>query len=157
MKAKIDRLLELFLTLLMGLLVLDVVWQVFSRYVLKNPSSFTDELARYLMIWLALFGSAYLTGRKDGHLSIDLLPERIKTRTLALFIQGIVFLFSLLVLVIGGSRHVQLTLQLNQTSASLRIPMGYVYLALPVSGLLACFYSGYAFFHLLQPKRTWKD
>ena len=53
---KLNRVLEVILIMLLGVMVLNVSWQVFSRYVLANPSSFTDELARYLMIWLGVLG-----------------------------------------------------------------------------------------------------
>ena len=53
-KNKLNRVLEFILIIVLGVMVLNVSWQVFSRYVLANPSSFTDELARYLMIWLGV-------------------------------------------------------------------------------------------------------
>ena len=60
MQDKLNRILEIVLVALLGIMVLNVSWQVFSRYVLANPSSFTDELARYLMIWLGVMGTAYV-------------------------------------------------------------------------------------------------
>ena len=62
MQNKLNRILEIILIALLGIMVLNVSWQVFSRYVLANPSSFTDELARYLMIWLGVMGTAYVSG-----------------------------------------------------------------------------------------------
>lgn len=70
-REKIDKILENFVVGLMGILVIDVLWQVTSRYVLSSPSSFTDELAGFLLIWVGLFGSAYVAG-KNEHLAIDL-------------------------------------------------------------------------------------
>jgi TRAP-type C4-dicarboxylate transport system permease small subunit len=67
LKAALDQFIQFTIALLMGLMVLNVTWQVFSRYVLGDPSSFTDELARYSMIWLGLLGAAYVSG-KQGHL-----------------------------------------------------------------------------------------
>ena len=60
MQDKLNRILEIVLVTLLGIMVINVSWQVFSRYVLANPSSFTDELARYLMIWLGVMGTAYV-------------------------------------------------------------------------------------------------
>ena len=45
-------------TILIVVLVLDVSWQVLSRYVASSPSTFTDELARYLMVWMGCLGGA---------------------------------------------------------------------------------------------------
>ena len=64
LREKIDSFLEKALILIMSLMVVNVLWQVFSRYLLTNPNSFTDELARYLMIWIGVLGAAYLSGRE---------------------------------------------------------------------------------------------
>ena len=55
----IDKLLEKFVAAIMAILVVDVLWQVISRYVLSSPSSFTDELAGFLLIWVGLFGGEH--------------------------------------------------------------------------------------------------
>lgn len=143
LKKRVDRILEWVLVALMASSVLNVLWQVFTRFVLRNPSSFTEELARYLLIWVGLLGAGYAAGKKM-HLAIDIALERLrrKTRDLAeLCIQLFIFLFALLVMVIGGFRLVIITLTLNQISAALRIKLGYVYLVLPLSGLLIMFYA----------------
>ena len=139
----VDRLLGWFLVALMGGAVANVLWQVFTRFVLGDPSSFTDELSRYLLIWIGLVGAGYAAGRQQ-HLAIDLLPSKLSGRArfyVGVLIECCIFLFALSVLVFGGSRLVLLTLSLGQTSAALHVPIGYVYLALPVSGLLIMFYS----------------
>lgn len=71
MRKIIDKGLELSLIFLMAFLVVDVLWQVLSRYILVSPSSVTDELAGYLLIWVGLLGAAYVSG-KNEHLAIDL-------------------------------------------------------------------------------------
>ena len=139
----IDRVLEILLVVLMGVLVIDVLWQVATRYLLGNPSAFTDELAGFLLIWVGLFGGAYATGKKQ-HLAIDLLPQRIapqKKPYLYFFINLLIGLFALLVLIIGGGRLVYLTYTLHQTSSALELPLALVYLVLPLSGLLIIYYS----------------
>ena len=139
----VDRALGWTLVLLMGVAVMNVLWQVFTRFVLADPSSFTDELARYLLIWIGLLGASYAAGRQM-HLAIDLLPSKLTGRPkfyLTAVIEFCVFLFALSVLVIGGIRLVALTLTLGQTSAALHVPLGYVYLVLPLSGLLIMFFS----------------
>ena len=70
MRKIIDKGLELSLIFLMAFLVVDVLWQVLSRYILVSPSSVTDELAGYLLIWVGLLGAAYVSG-KNEHLAID--------------------------------------------------------------------------------------
>ncbi|SHK50085.1 TRAP transporter small permease [Rhodothermus profundi] len=140
---RIDRIVEYTLVLLMATMVMVVTWQVFTRFVLNNPSSFTEELSTYLLIWISLIGAAYAY-RKGAHLGIDFLYRMMKPlgRRVTVYIQGVaVIIFSLLALVIGGIRLVYITLALHQTSAALRIPIGYIYAVLPISGLLLIFYA----------------
>lgn len=141
----IDKILSWIVIVLMAIITINVLWQVFSRFVLQNPSSFTEELARYMLIWIGILGAAYVAGQKL-HLAIDLLSTKLMGKSksvLEIFIQLCIFIFSFFVMVIGGLRLVYITLQLNQISAALQIPLGYVYLVLPISGILMMFYSTY--------------
>lgn len=126
----------------MGLLVLDVVWQVFTRYVLASPSTFTDELARFLLIWVSFLGAAYASGQ-HLHLSIDLFSHRLSPsgqRKLAIIIYLIIMAFVITVLVIGGSMLVYYTYIYGQLTSALQVPIAYVYLIGPLSGLLILYY-----------------
>ncbi len=143
LRNKIDRVLEYFLVTIMSILVIDVLWQVTSRYVLSSPSSFTDELAGFLLIWVGLFGAAYVTGKQE-HLAIDLLIQKSKParrKKLEKMINILILLFALFVLVVGGSWLVYTRFILGVKSAALQLPLGYVYLVLPISGLLVAYYS----------------
>jgi TRAP-type C4-dicarboxylate transport system permease small subunit len=139
----IDKLLERFLAALMAILVFDVLWQVISRYVLSSPSSFTDELAGFLLIWVGLFGSAYVAG-KNQHLAIDLMLQKAghrRRRVLEVFISLCIIIFAFTVLMVGGSWLVYTRFALDVKSAALEIPLGYVYIVLPISGLLIVFFT----------------
>lgn len=130
-------------SLIMALLVVDVLWQVASRYLLNNPSSYTDELAGYLLVWVGLLGAAYVCGQKE-HLAIDLWLRSAAPRTrirLELAIYGLTLLFAAVVMTVGGSWLVYTRFLLEVTSASLEINLGYVYGVLPLSGLLIIYYS----------------
>jgi hypothetical protein len=61
----------------MAVSVLNVLWQVFTRFVIRHPSSYTEELARYLLVWVGLLGAAYASGHKL-HLAIDLFSQKMK-------------------------------------------------------------------------------
>lgn len=142
-RAKVDFLLKWVLVIIMAAMTLNVLWQVFTRFILQDPSSFTEELARYMLIWIGILGASYVAGQKM-HLAIDLLSTKLKDvnkLTLDIIIQAFIFLFSLFVMVIGGLRLVEITLTSNQISAALQIPLGYVYTVLPLSGILMMFYS----------------
>ena len=142
-RSVLDSVLAKSVALLMGALVVTVLWQVFTRFVLRDPSSWTEELARYLMIWVGLIGAAYAAG-KHKHLAVDILIGKLSgagSRQLKVFIGLCTIAFALAALVGGGVRLVWVMLKLGQTSASLQIPLGYVYLALPLSGLLITWYA----------------
>lgn len=148
-KTKLDQSIRVLIAVLMGLMVVNVTWQVFSRYVLGDPSSFTDELSRYSMVWLGLAGAAYVSG-KNGHLAIDILPEKLKGKQLLylqIFIHSMVIFFGAVIMVWGGGNLVYITQVLQQKSATLQIPLSWVYGIVPVSGLLVVYYHS---FHILQ-------
>ena len=123
-KEKVDRLIEFILISIMSIMVINVTWQVFSRYILNAPSPYTEELTRYLMIWIGLLGAAYVSG-KNAHISIDLFKDKFSKKK-----QNRINLFS----------DVYITLKLGQLSPALQIPLAYVYFILPLTGLLIVFY-----------------
>lgn len=139
---KVSKLLEWFLIVIFALLVLDVLFQVFSRYALGESFSWTEEFARFALIWMTILGAAYLNGKKE-HLSMDFLYQKFSQsnqKKVAILIEVLIFLFALIVMVIGGSNLVYTTLHLEQLSGTLRIPLGYIYAIMPFSGfLILCF------------------
>lgn len=148
MKSRIDQVLRKSLVLLMSIMVLNVLWQVASRYLLDDPSSFTDELARYLLIWMGLLGAAYFTGQNQ-HLALNILENKLGPEArhkLQILIHILILLFGFSVLVVGGTRLVYISFHLGQSSSALRIPLGFVYLVVPLSGLVIVYYSFMRFF-----------
>ena len=142
---KVNRFLELFLITIFTLLVLDVLFQVFSRYILGGSFSWTEEFARFALIWMTIVGAAYLNAKKE-HLSMDFLYQKLSEpnkRKASILVEVFIFLFALMVMVIGGINLVYTTLHLEQLSGTLRIPLGYIYAILPFSGLLIMCYSIY--------------
>ncbi|MBT3631582.1 MAG: TRAP transporter small permease [Candidatus Marinimicrobia bacterium] len=139
----LDKLLSKFLIGLMGAIVLVVTWQVATRFLMSSPSSYTEELARFLLIWIGVLGGSYAL-RTRAHLGIDILSTKLQGRQKDMLMIGIylaIILFSVLILVIGGIKLVALTFTLNQISASLGLKMGYIYLVLPLSGSIMVIYS----------------
>jgi TRAP-type C4-dicarboxylate transport system permease small subunit len=193
-KKILDKSLEVLVIAVVAFLVLDVLWQVFTRYGSKltpwwqslgwgaklaqwiqgkgwegrlgqcalwvgnlaeqglQPSSWTEELATFLLIWVALLGAAVALGR-GAHLGIDYfvskLPDRSRIK-IEFFVFTCMALFSLLVMVIGGASLVARTFYLQQISPALHLEMGYVYLAVPISGAFLVLYSLIGFFERLS-------
>ncbi len=139
----INNILEKILIFLMSILVLDVLWQVIGRYVLNSPSSFTDEMAGFILIWLGLLGAAYVSGKKE-HLAIDILIQKSnpkRKRIINIFIDMIIIFFAIAVLIIGGFWLVYTRFELDVKSPALGIPMGYIYFILPLSGILITYFA----------------
>lgn len=135
---KLDRFLEYFLIFLMSAMLLSVCWQVFTRYFTGTPSSFTDELARYLLIWVGTLGAAYASGKRL-HLAIGLFPNSLEGRAkyrINVLIECFILFFALTAMIIGGSRLVYITYTLGQVSAAMQLPLAYVYTIIPISGFL---------------------
>ncbi|MBR9777884.1 MAG: TRAP transporter small permease, partial [Cytophagales bacterium] len=141
-KSKLDKVVGVMLMVIMAVMVMNVTWQVFSRYVIQSPSSFTDELSRYLLVWLGMLGAAYVAGQ-GNHLAIDILPTKLTgeaKRKLLMVINVVIILFVIPVMIMGGTNLVYITFILEQKSATLQLPLAYVYMMIPFSGLLVLFY-----------------
>ena len=141
-KPKIDNLLGWILSILLAIMVIDVLWGVFTRYIMAEQSSWTDELARFLMIWVGILGAAYASGQ-NKHIAIDLLPMYLKQANrekLRVFDNLLIIVFILGVFVIGGLRYVYISFKLGQTSPALNLPMGLVYLIFPIAGFIIIYY-----------------
>lgn len=129
------RLLKLLLTVMMGLLILPVAMQILARFVSFIPRYiWTEELARFCFIWIILIG-AMIALRDNEHFRVDLLPEPVTERGRALwglFVDAMVFLMAL-VFVLWGWPLVEFGLM--QTSEMAELPMVFIYIAWPITGI----------------------
>jgi TRAP-type C4-dicarboxylate transport system permease small subunit len=142
MKDRLNKLLEWVVVVLLCVMLFSVLWGVFTRYFFADQSSWTDELARFMLIWVSILGAAYISG-KNAHITIDLLSASIalKARLQMEVVTGmIISLFVLVIFLVGGSRYIYISFKLGQTSAALEIPMGYVYLVLPIAGIIIIYF-----------------
>lgn len=142
LRTLIDRLLEAALVLSFTVLAVCVIWQVVSRYFIGNPATFTEETSRFAVIWLSLLGTAYACGRLE-HLAYDVLATRLSGPALLNHMRAIaliILLFSAAVFVYGGLKLVLRAFQVEQLSATLEVPMGYVYACIPIAGVCIVFY-----------------
>lgn len=142
MRKAADRLLEAGLILSFLVLFLCVLWQVFSRYVLNNPSTFTEEVSRFAVIWLSMLGTAYACGKLE-HMAYNMLESRLAGNSLLLHMRAVAAItlaFSAAVFLYGGGRLVLRALQVEQLSSTLEVPMAYVYACIPIAGVFMVFY-----------------
>ncbi|MEO9891776.1 TRAP transporter small permease [Aurantibacter sp.] len=142
----LNKIIENLLVVIFGLLVIDVVWQVVSRYVVGQSSSFTEEFARFSLIWLTVLGAAYINGQREGHLSMDFLLSKLteeKRNKRKKIIQILMAVFAFIIMIVGGGNLVYTTLTLGQVSSALQVPLGIVYAIVPISGMMILFFSIY--------------
>lgn len=149
------RSLELFTLALFGVLVLDVLWGVLSRYWPGIvPSDWTEELGIYLLVWVSLLGGA-LTYREHGHLGVDYFVAKFDPaaqRAAAVVVEICVLVFAGFAFCYGGYRLVADTLAAGQLTPVLQWKAGYMYMAVPLSGI---FFVAFAIEHLLtRPEPT---
>ncbi|OJG13589.1 TRAP dicarboxylate transporter subunit DctQ [Enterococcus asini] len=122
-------------------MILVVLYQVFTRTVLNNPNTVTEEFVRFGLVWLSMLASAYVVGKKS-HLAVTMLSDNLtgsKKRLLEIVVQVLFLIFAAVIMIFGGWKAVTVTM--GQVSPSLSLSMGYVYLAVPVAGVFMFIYS----------------
>ena len=137
----IDRLIEAVMVLLITAMVLGNFWQIYTRFILNNAASWTEEFLRYALIWLTMLGVPYAYG-KNQHVAIEFIANTFGERGKVadqILIEVIVLLISIFVMVIGGSMVTANAV--GQTSPALGVPMQYYYAGVPLCGVLTAIYT----------------
>ena len=144
------RLLEVILIIAVTVLVLDVLWGVFTRYAMGQQASWSEELARFLLIWIAMLGGAAAFGEK-AHLGVDYFVGKFDpaAQKLTAFVGYLIVLFfAVTIFMVGGSSIVSNNMQQSAPALGVSkliaigslsfewpgLKMGQVYLALPIAG-----------------------
>ena len=149
----IDSCLAALVIACLATLVGIVLWQVFSRFVLSTPSTYTDELARYIMIYLAFLGAAYAVGHHQ-HLAVDLFIHRLNRWfppvMVALVYHTTMIFFSGVGLIGGGLRLLKTTVHTDSVMPTMEFSMQWAYLILPIAGTFMTFYNVYALAYFIR-------
>ncbi|WP_447893654.1 MULTISPECIES: TRAP transporter small permease [unclassified Vreelandella] len=130
------KLITVLTSVMLAVMVLVALWQVVSRYLLNDPSTFSQEFLRYSLIWITMIGGA-LAFHTKKHIAVEMVVNRFsaqRQKMIRYLVLVLLILFSTLVMIYGGIWLVSLTM--SQQTVSLGIPMGYIYLSLPISGVL---------------------
>lgn len=129
----LEKMICVFCLALMSILI---VLQVFFRYVLNNSLSWSEELARYLFIWMIYIGISYGV-KMDKHICVDavysFMPKGVK-RWYAI-VAYVLFLIFAVAVVYFGILVVGMQISSGQVSPAMGVPMQYVYVA-PVVGMV---------------------
>lgn len=143
MRKIIERTIGWALAVLFTTTILVVCLQVIGRYVLEAPSSATEEIARFQLIWLGMLSMVYAFVMRM-HVGVDLISAKLSAsanKNLSRLIWALCAVFALAVLVYGGGRLVSITATLGQSSPALGLPMWTIYTILPISGIIVAFYA----------------
>ena len=123
---------------LAGLLLMMTVlifWQVFARFVVGKPLFFSDEIARFAMLWLTFLGAGYAY-RKGSLISVDIVLE-YAGKTLSCLLRVTIILCSALFAFIMLKYGYELMDRVaSQTAPSTRISMMWPYMSIPAGGVV---------------------
>ena len=137
----LTKFLEFVCCILFAFITVVGTYQIVVRYVFNSPSTVSEELLTYSFTWLALLAAALVFGKKD-HMRMSFIADKFSGKK-AIFIgivsELLVTLFSALVLVYGGISITKLTT--TQITASLGVNMSYIYMILPICGVIIVIYS----------------
>lgn len=156
-KRAIDKIMEVMCIIILGIMTVLVVYQVITRKIFNSPSAYSEAVSQYLFVWMILYGSAYVFGKKE-HLDITVLKDKMKGKTLLLveILTNIcLVLFAAVVLGYGG--YLIAGQQMSTTDAALGIPMGVIYSAIPISGIFTLFYAIYNCFLAVDDYKKGND
>ena len=101
----INKILGTVISVLVAVMVLACCWQVITRFLLKDPSQWTEEFLRYALIWMTMLGAPYAYG-KDQHLAIRVLTDKFQPKNQVITkiaIEVIVLILSVSVFIVGES------------------------------------------------------
>ena len=131
-------------------MVILTCWQVFTRYILKNPSTWSEELVSYLFAWMSLLGASLITSER-GHMNIPVVVERMPQamkKGFSIFAEIVAFVFSAVILVYGGRQITSLAM--GQMTSSLGVAIGIFYIVLPLSGVLNMIYTAMNIYDIVK-------
>ena len=135
LKAGMTYVLARLCTILLVVMTLLVLWQVFTRYCLNDPASFTEELVRDFLIWTGFIGAAYAFSSRE-HMALTFVRDRFDAptrKTITIIVDAIILIFAFSILVVGGTK---LAISASmEYSALLGIPRSLVYSMAPISGV----------------------
>jgi len=145
-------LVEIVLVGVMSVLCIDIFIGVYTRYVMGEAASWYEEVARYLFIWLAFLGAAVAVRRRLHfvvHLLVNRLEETARFAT-ELLCWGVVMGFSIFITIQGIVVVEGVSVQ---ESPALGLTLSWVFLAIPVHGILSLIYASGHFWQAIRPNQ----
>ena len=139
-KQILDKILCVICAALMAFMSILVVYQVFTRYILNNPSTFSEDLLTYAFVWMSLLSTALVFGDRD-HMKLSILSDKVKGKSqivLSIVTELIILVITCIIFLNGGKSFMDVGAM--QVSPTLHIRMVYVYAILPIAGVIIAAY-----------------
>lgn len=141
---KLKEIMNVFLlyctAFLLCIMTILVIWQVFTRYILNDPSMFTEELVRIILVWSSFLGASYAFGTRQ-HMALVFFKERAKgnmKKLIWVFIDFMILAFTIIVLVNGGYKLASGVAGIK--TPILNISKQLIYMIAPISGVIITIY-----------------
>ena len=157
LKIKLTKSLELICISLFVFITIIGLYQILTRYLFNSPSTVSEELLTFSFTWMALLSAALVFGKRE-HMRMEFVANLFKGNagiTLSIVSEVLVLIFSALVFVYGGIAITKLTAL--QVTASLGVPMAYIYVIVPVSGILIILFNILNINELISQLKTEKS
>ncbi|WP_078594810.1 TRAP transporter small permease [Evansella clarkii] len=131
----LNRSVENITAVMLAVMVILIFLQIVSREVVGSSFAWTEEVARFLMIWVTFLGASFAF-QHGAHIGIEFFKMKLpvmfrKIFNILAFLSSTVFF---MYMIVQGSLLVDRAM--TQTSTALNLPMGYAYLVIPISGVL---------------------
>lgn len=149
-----DSVLKTVSVFLFAFMTATGTYQVLSRYLFGKPSTISEGLLSYSFAWMALLAAAYVFGKKE-HMRMSFVTDKLSDDNqlkISLIGELITFAFAAGALIYGGIAIVQLGM--GQQSPSLGIQMGWIYMIIPITGIITAIYNVMNIADLTQKIKT---
>jgi len=138
------KVVEVLITLMAAAMMCSLMWQVITRFVIKIPSIWTEEIARATFVYMAMLGAS-LGVRNSAHFGVTILSDRLKGKVRDIYfryiINGIILICSVFFFVYGW--EFATTYGMTRVSPTFLWPMAYVFISIPVSAVLMMIFALY--------------
>lgn len=152
-----DKAVEVLIMIIMAAMSFIVLWQVITRFILHNPSVWTEEVAKYLMVWIGFLAGAM--GLKYGtHLGLTLLSDSIHNRAVRLFLDILVLFLCAavgVIILVYGWQYMQAGAK--KLASAVPISMNYVYAVIPLSGVVILLNCAEKLLHIIRTHNDGKE
>ena len=128
-----NKVIRIICIVLFAFMVIIGTYQILVRYIFNSPSTVSEELLTYSFTWMSLFAAAYVSGKRE-HMRMGFLADKLSGKNLTI----LNVVIEMIVMVYGGISITSLSM--TQKTASLGIPMGYIYIVIPITGIVIAVY-----------------